>query len=405
MEEMLKGKPIYKGLAGVLIDETKISSIDGKNGTLFYRGYPLKLLVEKVKFEEVIYLLIYGVLPNISQLEELNATLRKEREIPDNILVILKSFPRNTTRIELLRTAISALSLYDPDDRDYPEKQTAEDINIRKGLRIISKIPTILAYSHRIQANLPIIEPSQDLSHAANFYYMMTGHKPCSEIEDAFDKVLTIHAEHSLNASTFSARVTVSTLSDIYSAVVSAIGTLRGPLHGGANERAIKAFVEEIKTKNNVIPWAKAKLEKKEKIMGFGHRVYKVIDPRAKILREISKKFWGYTDSSELYCIKIEPHVSLGIQKDVDNIFEMTEILVKYVQEEKGLKPNVDLYSAGLLYAMGLPMQLYTPLFAAARSVGWVSHSIEQLKNNKLLRPRLRYIGEYNRKFVELNKR
>jgi citrate synthase len=389
----------YKGLVGIYVDESKITYIDGIHGKLYYRGYSLENLVANSSFEEVTYLLIYGNLPTRSQLDNLKIELINERELPDNILVILKSFPRNTTRIELLRTAISALSLYDPDDYDF-----SEEANIRKGLRIIAKIPTILAFSHRIQSNLPIIEPSDELSHAGNYYYMMTGNEPDEEFTSAFDKVLICHADHSINSSTFSCRVTVSTLSDIYSGITSAIGTLRGPLHGGANERVIRAMLDEIKKKDNVIPWAKNKLERKDLIMGFGHRVYKVWDPRAIILKDLSKTFWSKIDSGETF-EKIPDIGHAKFHGKIDNIYEMTEILKDFMINTKNIYPNVDLYSAGLLHALGVPTKLFTSLFAASRSAGWVAHAIEQLSDNKLIRPRLRYIGDINKDYIPISER
>jgi citrate synthase len=388
----------YKGLVGIYVDESLITFIDGENGKLFFRGYPLIELVNNSSFEEVAYLLIYGNLPTISELKGFTDELIKERNIPDSILTILKSYPRNTTRIELLRTSISALSLYDADDYVY-----TEEANIRKGIRIIAKIPTILAFAHRIQENLPLVEPSKELSHAGNYYYMMTGRKPSKDFERAFDKILICHADHSINSSTFSCRVTVSTLSDIYSGITSAIGTLRGPLHGGANERVIKFMLEEIKKKENVIPWAKEKLKKKEKIMGFGHRVYKTWDPRAIILKELSKEFWEREEKGDIDKIPDQAHEEH--RGDIDNIFEMTEILTDYMIKTKKIYPNVDLYSAGLLHVLGIPTALFTPLFAASRSAGWVAHALEQLKDNKLIRPRLRYVGELDKTYVKIDER
>ena len=392
---------IKKGLVGVYVDESLISFIDGINGKLYYRGYELKNLVENSCFEEVAYLLIHGKLPTKYEFEYFKDLLIKERNIPDNILTLLKSFPRNTTRIELLRTAISALSLYDPDDYDYKE-----DANIRKGLRIIAKIPTLIAFSHRIQTNMLLVEPSEDLSHAANYYFMMTGKIPSKEFENAFDKVLICHADHSINSSTFSCRVTVSTLSDIYSGITSAIGTLRGPLHGGANERFINSMFTEIKKKDLVIPWAQKKLDKKEKIMGFGHRVYKTWDPRAVILREISEHFWKeYMSGHPIDKIPGTMHDSIHDKGVVDSIYEMTEILTDFMIKTKGIYPNVDSYSAGLLHSLGIPTASFTPLFAASRSAGWVAHAIEQLRNNKLIRPRLKYIGDLDKDYIALSDR
>ncbi len=388
----------YKGLVGIYVDVSLITLIDGEKGKLYYRGYPLKELVNNSSFEEVAYLLIYGNLPTFSELEIFKNELVKERNIPDSILTILKSYPRNTTRIELLRTSVSALSLYDADDYVY-----TEEANIKKGIRIIAKIPTILAFAHRIQENLPLVEPSKDLSHAGNYYYMMTGKKPSKDFERAFDKILICHADHSINSSTFSCRVTVSTLSDIYSGITSAIGTLRGPLHGGANERVVRLMLEEIKKKENVIPWVKKKLEKKEKVMGFGHRVYKTWDPRAVILRELSREFWEKEEKGAIDKIPDREHEEH--RGAIDNIFEMTEMLTDYIIKTKKIYPNVDLYSAGLLHVLGIPTPLFTPLFAASRSAGWVAHALEQLKDNKLIRPRLRYIGELDKKYVKIEVR
>jgi citrate synthase len=389
---------IHKGLVGLYVDESLITYIDGVDGKLYYRGYPVKELCENSTFEEVAYLLIHGKLPSNSEFKAFKDLLIKERNIPDNIISILKSFPRNTTRIELLRTAISALSLYDPDDYDY-----TEPANIRKGLRIVAKMPTLLAFAHRIQTNLPLVEPSEVLSHSANYYYMMTGNKPSKDFEEAFDDVLICHADHSINSSTFACRVTVSTLSDIYSGITSAIGTLRGPLHGGANEAVMKYMVDEIKRKERVIPWAEKKLEKKEKIMGFGHRVYKTWDPRAKILRNLSMNFFKKAQNGEL--IDKIPNNGHNIHDEVDYIIEMTEILNDYMIKTKNIYPNVDLFSAGLLHTLGIPTASFTPLFAASRSAGWVAHAIEQLKDNKLIRPRLRYIGELNKKYAKIEER
>ena len=389
---------IHKGLVGLSVDESLITYIDGINGKLYYRGYPLRELCENSTFEEVAYLLIHGKLPSNSEFSEFKDSLIKERNIPDNIVSILKSFPRNTTRIELLRTAISALSLYDPDDYDYTEAA-----NIRKGLRIVAKMPTLLAFAHRIQTNLPLVEPSEEISHSANYYYMMTGNKPNKDFEKAFDDVLICHADHSINSSTFSCRVTVSTLSDIYSGITSAIGTLRGPLHGGANEAVMKYMVDEIKRKEFVIPWVEKKFERKEKIMGFGHRVYKTWDPRAKILREISMNFFKKAQNGE--SIDKIPNNGHNIHDEVDYIIEMTEILNEYVMKTKNLYPNVDLYSAGLLHTLGIPTASFTPLFAASRSAGWVAHALEQLKDNKLIRPRLHYIGTLDKNYVKIEER
>ncbi|MHA1794153.1 MAG: citrate/2-methylcitrate synthase [Promethearchaeota archaeon] len=370
---------VYPGLKGIYLDRTKISFIDGKNGRLYYRGYNIDTLVEKSTFEEIIFLLIYGYLPSRYELFSLRNTLINERELPDRVLMLLKSFPRETTRIELLRTAISALSLFDPEDYSY-----STEANIRKGIRIIAKIPTILSYSHRIKSNLPIIEPHENLSHAGNFYYMMTGKTPSKEIEQAFDKALILQSEHGSNASSFAARVTVSTLSDIYSAVVSAIGTLRGPLHGGANERVIM-MLKEIGEPERAEEYVLEKLGRHERIMGFGHRVYRTMDPRARHYRKLAEKWCKATNN--------------------ESLLEISRIIMDVMKREKNLNPNVDFYSASFLYALGVPTLLYTPLFAASRAAGWVAHTIEQLDNNKLIRPLMKYEGDIDRKYVSLDDR
>jgi citrate synthase len=270
----------------------------------------------------------------------------------------------------------------------------------------MAKIPTIIAFSHRIQQNLPIVDPSDELSHAGNYYYMMTGQKPSEKFEDTFDKVLICHADHSINSSTLSCRVTVSTLSDLYSGITSAIGTLRGPLHGGANEAVIKYMIKEIKRKDNVIPWVEKKLANKEKIMGFGHRVYKTWDPRARILRRYSRSFLEkFKNGGEIDRIEDIDRELEHDHSKVDFVFEMTEILKDYMIKNKGIYPNVDLYSAGLLHILGIPIAAFTPLFAASRCAGWVSHAIEQLSDNKLIRPRLQYVGSLNRTYTDIEQR
>jgi citrate synthase len=401
-EEILETKDVLKGLVDVVVDYTKISYINGKKGVLYYRGYPIELLVEHCTFEEVAFLLLFGNLPAPDELHAFEKFLKSERYIPDNVISILKSFPLNTTRIEILRTAVSALALYDKDD-----KSNSENANFRKGMRIIAKLPTILAYAHRIQSNLPIVEPSSELSHAANFYYMMTNKIPSPEVESAFDKVLTVHAEHDINASTFAARITVSTLSDLYSGTTSAIGTLKGPLHGGANEAVIRYWLDDVKKIDNVIPWAENKLANKEKIMGFGHRVYKTYDPRAVIFKNMAKEFWNLAESDPDFFAHDEFDVTIHEKhdEDIDNLYEMSEILENYMIEQKNVYPNMDFYSAILLHALGVPTPLFTPIFAAARTAGWTAHMMEQLKENKIIRPRLRYIGDPERAYIEPEER
>src|SRR5271157_81416 len=370
---------LHPGLKGIYLDKTRISYIDGEQGRLFYRGYSIESLAEKSTFEEVVYLLIYGHLPSRYELFTLKETLKNERELPDRVLMILKSFPRETTRIEILRTIISSLALFDPDDYDY-----STEANIRKGLRIIAKIPTIMAYAHRIKSNLPIIEPNDELLHAGNFYYMITGNMPDQEIQQAFDKALILQSEHGSNASSYAARVTVSTLSDIYSAVVSAIGALRGPLHGGANER-VMLMLKEIGEPEEAEKFIMEKLNKKERIMGFGHRIYKTRDPRSDLYEEMAS-YWCQKTGNE-------------------KVMEIAKIIVDVMWRERHLPANVDFYSAPFAYAIGIPVLLFTPLFAASRSAGWVAHTIEQLENNVLIRPLMKYEGDIDRKYQALDDR
>lgn len=367
-----------KGLADVVISDTKITSIDGKSGKLFHYGYEISDLAHHSNFEEVTYLLFYGNLPNQSQLEQHKNLIYSYRNVPEQVINLINDFPSDVNTMDFLRTVISYLSTFDPDiDGDSPEA------NMSKSLRLLAQMPTVLSYFERIKNNLEIIPPDHNLDYSSNFLYMIFGDSPDELAAKTLDQCLVLHADHGFNASTFSARVTISTLSDIHSAITSAIGTLKGPLHGGANESVLK-MLNEIQDIENVSNYISKKLAQKEKIMGFGHRVYNTIDPRAIVLREMSKnlqtKFGG-------------------------NLYDLSYCIEQTVLEKKNLKPNVDFYAASVYSMLNIPSHLFTPLFACSRISGWCAQILEQLSDNRLIRPRARYVGYEPRDFVALNDR
>lgn len=366
-----------KGLEGVVATTSSISSII--DGVLTYRGVNIDELAENATFEEVIYLLWHGKLPNASQLEQLKQTLNQNIELPSQLVDTLRLFPKNANAMAVLRTAVSSLGLYDDEVED-----TSSEANLRKAIRLQARIPAIVAAFARIREGKEPISPKPDLSLAANFLYMLTGTEPDDIAIEALDKALVLHADHELNASTFASRVTVATLSDIYSGVTSAIGTLKGPLHGGANE-AVMVMLEEIGSLDQVADYIKAKFENRELIMGFGHRVYKTGDPRAKHLQKMSHELGKITGNMKWYDMSIE--------------------IEKIVTSEKGLKPNVDFYSASVYTSLQIPRDLFTPVFAFSRVSGWTAHILEQYENNRLIRPRADYVGPANQPYVPLNER
>lgn len=366
-----------RGLEGVVAAESAISSII--DGVLTYRGINIDDLAEHASFEEVIYLLWHGQLPNKAQLDQLKNDLATNAQLPPQIIDHLRLIPKSVHPMAALRTAVSALSLYD-EEADLMEKEA----NLRKAVRITAKVGTIVAAFARIREGNEPVAPREDLSVAANFLYMLYGKAPEEIQETAFNKALVLHADHELNASTFASRVTVATLSDIYSGVTTGIGTLKGPLHGGANEQ-VMVMLEEIGEPENVEKYILDKLAKKEKIMGFGHRVYKTGDPRAKHLKEMSRQLTQLTGNSKLYDMSIK----------VDEL----------VQREKGLLPNVDFYSASVYHSLGIPRDLFTPIFAMARTPGWIAHILEQYENNRLIRPRAEYVGPKKQEYVPLESR
>jgi 2-methylcitrate synthase/citrate synthase II len=361
----------HPGLEGVIASETAIANIEGKDGAggLEYRGYRIEDLAGQVSFEETAFLLLHGDLPRREQLREFDARLRRSRTIPEPLVALLGQIPAHIHPMDVLRSSVSVLAHFDPDIQAAPTDHAA---NVRKAERLISQMATAVAYRRRISHGLAPVSPREDLDHSANFLYMVNGQVPSQAMRDAFDISMVLYTEHELNASTFSARVTVSTLSDLHSGIVAAIGTLKGPLHGGANEEAWKVL-EKVGSPEKAEAWIHDALERKERIMGFGHRVYKTGDPRATILKA--------------HCIELAKEVG------EDRWERIAEPIEQAVTTQKNLPPNVDWPSARLYHYMGLEIELYTPIFAMARVAGWSAHVIEQLDHNRLMRPRARYTG------------
>ncbi len=357
-----------KGLEGIVANSTDLSDVDGVNGRLVYCGYDINELANNVSYEEVVHLLWHGCLPNRHELDALHKELTDQRDLPKGVIEFLKTAPKTAAPMDVLRTAVSMLGIYDGGQGE----EERVSINRSRAASITAKVGVIVAYFHRVRTGRHLPAIRKDLGEAAHFLYLITGEDPSQEAEKTLDCAYVLHADHGMNASTFSARVTISTLSDIYSAVTSAIGTLKGPLHGGANEGVIH-MLEEIGSEENVIPWLEEALAQKKKIMGIGHRVYKVLDPRAPHLREMAVKL----------CDK------LGEQKWI----RMSEIIASYMKEKKNLNANVDFYSATVYYSLGIPTDLFTPIFAIARCAGWTAHILEQLSDNRLYRPLSEYTG------------
>jgi len=356
-----------KGLDGIIAAQTRLSDVRGDAGQLIYAGYDINELAGKVSFEEVVHLLHWNHLPNRKELAELKATLAADRELPQGVIDILRVIPRNTPPMDAIRTAVSALGCFDPqrDDHSFDDER-------RKAMQLIARIPIITAYFHRIRQGKDVLPPRPDLGEAANFLYLIDGEAPSAEKTNTLDLCYVLHADHGMNASTFSARVTIATLSDMYSAVTSAIGTLKGPLHGGANEGVIKMLLE-IGSLDKVDDYVEECLAQKKKIMGIGHRVYKTLDPRAPHLKRMAQVL-----SSKL-----------GESKWIQMSDRIAEIMLK----KKNLHANVDFYSATVYYSLGIPTDLFTPIFAISRTAGWTAHILEQLADNRLIRPQSKYIG------------
>lgn len=366
-----------KGLEGIVATTSSISSII--DGVLTYRGIDIDDLAENATFEEVAYLLWYGKLPNASELAQLIADFNKFAPIPAQVIEQLKLYPKEANSMAALRSAVSCLALYDEEANDM-----SPESNLRKAIKLQAQIPTIIAAFARIREGKEPVAPKQSQSIAESFLYMLIGTEPDKVAIQALDTALVLHADHELNASTFAARVTVATLSDIYSGVTSAIGALKGPLHGGANE-AVMAMLEDIDSLDNVDSYVHDKLNNKQKIMGFGHRVYKNGDPRAKHLQKMSQELGKITGNLKWY--------------------EMSIKIEDIVTGEKGLKPNVDFYSASVYTSLEIPRDLFTPIFAISRASGWTAHILEQYENNRLIRPRAEYNGPVNQKYIPIENR
>jgi len=370
-----------EGLEDVVVSTSEICFIDGREGRLLYRGFDVDDLVAHSSFEEVVYLLWHGALPSRKELDAqvkaLSATAN--RRLPPKLVTMLRQLPRKTTPMEVLRTGVSALSAFDPDAGDNSREAT-----LRKATRLTAQMPTLVAAWERIRRGRPLVAPNPKLNLAANFLYMMSSKKPTDLAAKTFDVALILHADHEFNASTFASRVTAATLSDLHSAIVSGIGALKGPLHGGANEQ-VMLMVDKIGSPRNADAWIRKAVGDKMRLMGFGHRVYRVEDPRAKHLRRLATE--------------------LGRQAGDTSSVEILNTVATVVTELKHIYPNVDLYSGAAYKTMGIPTDQFTPIFAMSRVVGWAAHVLEQHANNRLIRPRAEYTGPGRQSYIPIDRR
>ena len=367
-----------KGLEGVVAAQTRISDVDGQQGRLWYAGYDIADLAAHASFEETIHLLHHLELPTAAQLSETVAMLQAESTLDPLLVDLVGSLAERTGPMTTLRTAVSAAAALDPDDEE------PEEANLRKAYRLMAKTPQIIATYQRLRTGGDVIEPRDDLGLAANFLYALTGKQPDPQVARDFDVVLVLYADHTLNASTFAGRVAAATMADMYAAVTAAVATLQGPLHGGAIEE-VREMLEDIGEPDRAPDWIRERLAAKQKVMGFGHRVYKTWDPRATLLREIAER--------------------LGKQFGETRWYDTSVRVQEAVMEAKPLYPNVDFYTASVYSALGLPGDLYTPLFAAARMAGWTAHIREQYADNRLIRPDSEYVGPAPRSWQPLESR
>jgi len=368
-----------KGLEGVVAAETAVSDIDGQKGLLYYVGYNIHELADNATFEEIVYLLHHLELPTHSQIDAIREDLSGGREPDELVMRLLPHLSENAPPMSMLRTAVSLSSVQDPDAGDM-----SPEANYRKAVRLMAVFPTLVAYYERTRTEKELVPPDPSLSHAANFLWMLTGDKPDDDTERIFDLCLVLHADHTMNASTFAARVCAATLSDIHSAMTAAIAALKGPLHGGANE-AVMAMLKEIGEPSKARDYIVKKLGNKEKVMGFGHRVYKTEDPRATHLRRTSEQ--------------------LAEKSGDPNFYEISREIEKTVMDEKGIYPNVDFYAASVYGYLGIPVDLFTSIFACSRVAGWTAHVREQYADNRLIRPDHAYVGPQPRSWVPISKR
>jgi len=370
-----------KGLEGVVAANSSICYIDGDKGVLAYRGIDIHELADHSNFEEVCYLLWFGKLPTRAELQEFRLQLARERKLDAQIVSLIRQVPKHALPMDMLRTIVSALSFFDPE-----EKSNDTAANLHKSFRITAQIAMIVAAYDRVRKGLPLIEPDRSLSHAGNFLYMLNGEVPSDTATRALDIALILHADHEFNASTFAARVTAATLSDVHSAITSAIGALKGPLHGGANEAVFVILQQISESGADPVGYVKGMLAQKKKIPGFGHRVYTTEDPRATHLRQMSR--------------------DLGYSSGQSKWFEISHKIEEFINAEKKLNANVDFYSASTYHTLGIDIDLFTPIFAVSRISGWAAHVMEQLNDNRLIRPRAEYVGpDYPNKYIPIEKR
>jgi citrate synthase len=367
------------GLRGVVVGASTVSDVVGDKGELIYQGYNIHELAKSSTFEEVAFLLWNKRLPRRAELDELKHAIGEAYAVPKPIIDLLRQIPREADPIDVLRTAVSALEFYDPEARDI-----SREVSLKTSIKLTAQFPTLVAAADRIRRGLDPVEPLPDENIATNFLYMLKGEKPSEHDAHVFDVCLVLHADHELNASTFTARVVAGTLANIYASVTAAIGALSGPLHGGANTNVMKTLLE-IGDIENLESFIKQALAEKRKIMGFGHAVYRTEDPRATHLRKFSKE--------------------MGERAGVTKWYEMSRKLEEVMMREKGLYPNVDFYSASTYYVMGIPLDLYTPIFAISRITGWTAHILEQYADNKLIRPRAEYVGPRNLQYITIDER
>ena len=373
--------PPAKGMEGIVATNSSICYIDGDRGVLAYRGIDIHELADHSNFEETCYLLWFGRLPNRDELKDLRGRLQQERHLDPAILQFLRDAPRTALPMDVLRTAVSALSFYDADN-----KKNDHEANVRKAIRLTSQIAVIVAAYDRLRKGKPVVEADRSMSHAANFLLQLNGSKPSATAERALDIALILHADHELNASTFAARVTAATLSDMHSAITSAIGALKGPLHGGANEAVFRILQTIDREKADPIEYVRNMLAQKQKVPGFGHRVYHTEDPRATHLRAMSR--------------------DLGQSSGQLQWYDMSEKIEQFIKADKKLNANVDFYSASTYHTLGIDEDLFTPIFGVSRISGWAAHVIEQLDDNRLIRPRAEYLGpDYPSHYVAIEKR
>jgi citrate synthase len=373
------------GLEGVVVAQSKLGAINGEKGELVYAGYDIEDLARNTTFEEVAFLLWNLRLPNRPELDELQRQLDAERALPREIVDLLRTFPKDADAMAALRTAVSALALYDPEAND-----NAEPANRRKAIRLTAQMPSIVAAFDRIRKGKDPVAPREGLSTAACFLYMLNGQESDDLRVRTFDAALVLHAEHGMNASTFSARVTAATLSDLYSAVVSAIGTLKGQLHGGANTRVMHMLDQIERSDEEPGEWVRGALGRGERVMGFGHRVYKAVDPRATVLRELADEIMQGSAETKWLDLSDQVREAMGTEME---------------QRGKKIYPNVDFFSASVYTTLGIEMDLFTPIFAMSRVTGWTAHLFEQYSNNRLIRPKAEYVGPRGLKVEPIDQR